>query len=48
MNLRGGVVDILRSLWKIEVEIKEYEKVEVPKYNGAINFKYAKASAAAQ
>jgi uncharacterized protein YlxW (UPF0749 family) len=44
VNLRGGVVDILRSLWKIEVDVKEYETVLIPKYKGVINFKYAKST----
>ena len=41
MNMRGGVVDILKSLWKIEVDIKEADKVVIPEYTGAQNFKYA-------
>lgn len=45
VNLNGGVVDILKNLWKIEVEVKEYSKVDVPKYSGAVNFKYAEIAA---
>ncbi|NLY42433.1 MAG: DUF881 domain-containing protein [Clostridiaceae bacterium] len=41
LNLRGGVKDIL-STWGIEVTVKKSNKIMIPRYNGVINFKYAK------
>ncbi len=40
LNLRGGVIDILRQ-WGIEVSLKKSEKISIPRYNGYISFKYA-------
>lgn len=41
LTLRGGVVDML-STYNITVRIQKTDKVTVPKYAGAIKFKYAK------
>lgn len=41
LNLRDGVVDILRNLWKIEIEISKEKSITVPRYGGAVNFNYA-------
>lgn len=41
LNQRDGVVDVLKNLWKIEIEITEQEKLEIPRYNGVTSFKYA-------
>ncbi len=40
LNLRGGVVDILRQ-WGIEVSIKKVDKVLISRYNGYVTFKHA-------
>ena len=40
LNLRGGVVDVLRQ-WGIEVEIKRSNKIQISRYRGFVNFKYA-------
>ncbi|MGB9679217.1 MAG: DUF881 domain-containing protein [Thermoanaerobacteraceae bacterium] len=41
LKLRGGLVDQL-STWGIEVNIKKSDKILIKKYDGIINFKYAK------
>ncbi len=45
LNQRDGVVDTLRNLWKIEIDIVEKEKVVIPRYTGTTTFKYAKKTA---
>lgn len=40
LNLRGGVIDVLRQ-WGIEVQIKRSNKILIPRYRGFVNFKYA-------
>ena len=41
LTMRGGVVDVLGQ-WKIEVKVTPSEKLTVPKYNGVVDFRYAK------
>ncbi|MPW25184.1 DUF881 domain-containing protein [Alkalibaculum sp. M08DMB] len=41
VNMRDGILDIMESNY-INVEVEESEKITVFKYNGTINFKYAK------
>lgn len=41
LKMRGGVAESLK-VWGIQLDIKQAEKVQVPAYNGAIHFKYAK------
>lgn len=42
LNQRDGVVDVLRNLWKIEIDIAEKDKIDIPRYTGSTTFKYAK------
>ena len=39
--MRNGVVDVL-SQWKIDVQVTMSDKLLIPKYNGAVEFQYAK------
>lgn len=41
LTMRGGVVDVLGQ-WKIDVKVTPSEKVTVPKYNGVVEYRYAK------
>lgn len=41
LRLKGGVVDTL-SNWGIQINIKRSDKLLVKKYDGVLNFKYAK------
>lgn len=43
LNLLGGVVSTLKS-YNIRIEVKQNEEVEIPKYEGILEFKYAKGS----
>ncbi|MBE5821915.1 MAG: DUF881 domain-containing protein [Clostridiales bacterium] len=43
MNLTGGIVYTLKK-YNIQVDIKQSEEVEIPKYEGALTLKYAKGS----
>lgn len=43
LNIRDGVVDVMRA-FKISVTITKSSKVQIPKYNGTITFKYAEDS----
>lgn len=50
LNIRDGVVDVLRA-FKIDVTITKSNKIQIPKYNGSVTFRYAeevKTSADAQ
>lgn len=40
LYIKGGVSDYLRS-WDIALNIKKQDEVMVPRYAGAVNFKYA-------
>ena len=44
LNIRDGVVDVMRA-FKISVTITKSNKVQIPKYNGTITFKYASETA---
>jgi len=44
LNQREGVVDILRSLWKIEIDVKKEDIIKIPRFNGVLNFKYVTSS----
>ena len=39
MNLEGSYIEELRS-WGIVVTVKKINKIEIPKYTGAITSKY--------
>ncbi|SMC41439.1 DUF881 domain-containing protein [Papillibacter cinnamivorans] len=41
LTMRNGVVDILGQ-WKISVDVTMSDSLLVPKYNGVLNFQYAK------
>lgn len=43
LTMRNGVVDVLGQ-WKIEVKVTPSEKLTVPKYNGVLDFQYAKTA----
>jgi len=40
LNIRDGVVDVMRA-FKIDVTITKSSKIQIPKYSGAVTFKYA-------
>lgn len=41
IQLRGGIVELLNSVY-IEVNIKREDNIIIPKYEGVINYEYAK------
>lgn len=41
MNLTGGIVYTLKK-YNIQVEVKQSDEIEIPKYEGAVILKYAK------
>lgn len=41
LTMRNGVVDILGQ-WKIDVRVTASEELTIPKYQGAVEFRYAK------
>lgn len=43
LTMRNGVVDVLGQ-WKIDVKVTASEKLLIPKYNGAVEFQYARPS----
>ena len=45
LTMRSGVADIL-SQWKIEVSVTMNDKLLIPKYSGAVEFRYAVPAAA--
>lgn len=40
LNIKGGIAEELK-FWKIEFNITKSNKIEIGKYNGIVNFKYA-------
>lgn len=40
INIRDGVVDVMRA-FKIDVTVTRSNKIQIPKYNGAVTYKYA-------
>ena len=40
LTMRNGVVDVLGQ-WKIEVKVTMSDKLLIPKYSGAVEFRYA-------
>ena len=40
LMIKGGVSDYLKS-WSINVSVKKEERIEIPRYSGVVNFKYA-------
>lgn len=43
LNIKGGIAEELR-FWNIEFSIVKSNRVEIGKYNGIVNFKYAKSA----
>ncbi len=41
LKMRGGVYETL-TLWGLEIEINKASDIEIPAYDGMLNFKYAK------
>ncbi len=44
LNLKGGIVDQLKSLYGFEISISKSDNIKIDKYNGIVNFKYANIS----
>lgn len=42
LTMRNGVVDIL-SQWRIQVQVSTSEQLTIPKYQGTVEYRYAKA-----
>ena len=45
LTMRNGVVDVLGQ-WKIDVNVTMSDELLIPKYNGAVEFRYARNAAA--
>ena len=43
LTMRSGVVDVL-SQWRIQVQVAASEQLTIPKYQGAVEYRYAKAA----
>ena len=46
LTMRNGVVDIL-SQWKIQVQVTTSDQLTIPKYQGAVEYRYAQPAASA-
>lgn len=42
LNMRFGIIEEMRELYKFQVNIKKENNVVIPRYNKTTNFKYAK------
>ncbi|MBU5677299.1 DUF881 domain-containing protein [Alkaliphilus sp. MSJ-5] len=42
LNMRFGIIEEMRELYKLQVNIKKENNVVIPRYNKTTNFKYAK------
>ena len=42
LNLKGGIVDQLKSLYGFDIIISKAANLSVEKYNGIVSFKHAK------
>lgn len=44
LNLKGGIADQLKNLYGFEISVSKSDNLKIDKYNGIVNFKYAKNS----
>jgi len=47
LTMRNGVVDILGQ-WRIQVQVTASEELTIPKYQGTVEYRYAKGRSAAE